>query len=144
MLDAVRDEINIGIGKPARDSATRGSRMSTPSCINVSSELDMAYFEQRCAFNPEEDLSVVQDIQNQAPSAVTSFSSVGLDQLQRRNEQMAELSGFGTFASATNASHSSSRMHAKIYQPVRPSRVLPSSPDTQRVRRQSSHRVYLK
>jgi serine/threonine protein kinase len=127
-----------------------------PFVPRLSSDLDTAYFEQRYAFNPEEDLSVVQDIQSQAPSAVTSFSSVGLDQLQRRNEQMAELSGVGTFASALNASHSSSRVHAKIYQPVglrgiahdappvRPSRVLPFSTDTQRARRQSSHRVYLK
>jgi serine/threonine protein kinase len=127
-----------------------------PFIPRLSSDLDTGYFEQRYAFNPEEDLSVLQDIQSQAPSSVTSFSSVGLGQLQRRNEEMAELSGVGTFTVQMHKSNSTSRIHgAKTYQPViprrmsveappsRPSRVIASSTPPGRGRRQSMAGVVL-
>jgi hypothetical protein len=89
-----------------------------PFIPEFSSELDTGYFEQRYAFNPEEDLSVLKDLRSQTPSAVSSFSSMGLGQLQRRNKQMAESSGLAPFGSHLRSSNSASNLRVRARQAV--------------------------
>jgi serine/threonine protein kinase len=68
-----------------------------PFVPTLSSDLDTGYFEQRYAFNPDEDNSVMEDLRCEVSSGdihtVDSFTSVSLGQLERRNNQMAKMSG---------------------------------------------------
>jgi serine/threonine protein kinase len=98
-----------------------------PFIPRLASDLDTGYFEHRYAFNPAEDLAVLKDLQPEVRASdmavVGSFSSVALNQLQRKNKQMANASGtqMSISSSASDLLNCSKARHRNSHIAIRPS-----------------------
>jgi hypothetical protein len=67
---------------------------SAPTFVpELSSEVDTAYFEQRYAFDSDEDASIMMDLQS-CGEGIETYASVDLSQLLAANANLAREAGF--------------------------------------------------